>query len=424
MKPDRFEELTNLMRGNIHAYIEFALDFALAGLFDEATELLKIGISEQNDKPVYPMAYYYKAWFESQEGNPADSLKTLKIAAGATSDYCFPNHNEAVTVLEWAKRQNPVDPKAPYYLGNFWYNALQYDQAIENWELSVNLDDQFPTAQRNLALACFNKLYEPQKALAFLDRAFDLDQSDSRILMELDQLYKRLNYLPEKRLKNLEKHLNLVEERDDLYLERATLYNELGLYDKAYQLIMNRKFHPWEGGEGKVTGQYVLSLIEMAKKAIEAKAYEKAIDLLNQARQYPENLGEGKLFGAQENEIFYWLGCAFEGAGMTDQAVECRHIASRGLKEPATAIFYNDQQADTIYFQGMALKHLNRIKEAKERFESLIRFGELHLNDAYKLDYFAVSLPDLLIWDDDLTKRNNENCQKLIRLGELGLSQL
>ena len=424
MKPDRFEELTNLMRGNIHAYIEFALDFALAGLFDEATELLKIGISEQNDKPVYPMAYYYKAWFESQEGNPADSLKTLKIAAGATSDYCFPNHNEAVTVLEWAKRQNPVDPKAPYYLGNFWYNALQYDQAIENWELSVNLDDQFPTAQRNLALACFNKLYEPQKALAFLDRAFYLDQSDSRILMELDQLYKRLNYLPEKRLKNLEKHLNLVEERDDLYLERATLYNELGLYDKAYQLIMNRKFHPWEGGEGKVTGQYVLSLIEMAKKAIEAKAYEKAIDLLNQARQYPENLGEGKLFGAQENEIFYWLGCAFEGAGMTDQAVECRHIASRGLKEPATAIFYNDQQADTIYFQGMALKHLNRIKEAKERFESLIRFGELHLNDAYKLDYFAVSLPDLLIWDDDLTKRNNENCQKLIRLGELGLSQL
>jgi len=46
------------------------------------------------------------------------------------------------------------------------------------------------------------------------------------------------------------------------------------------------------------------------------------------------------------------------------------------------------------------------------------------LNDVFKLDYFAVSLPDLLIWDDDLTKRNNENCQKLIRLGEMGLSQL
>ena len=424
MKPDRFEELTNLMRGNIHAYIEFALDFALAGLFNEATELLKIGISEQNGKLVYPMAYYYKAWFESMNGNQSDSLKTLKLATGASSDYCFPNQNEAVTVLEWAKRQNPADPKAPYYLGNFWYNALQYDQAIENWELSVNLDDQFPTVHRNLALACFNKLNKPQKALAYLKRAFDLDQSDSRILMELDQLNKRLNYLHEKRLQNLEKHLNLVEERDDLYLERATLYNELGLYDKAYQLIMNRKFHPWEGGEGKVTGQYVLSLIEMAKKEIDAKAFEKAIDLLNQARQYPGNLGEGKLFGAQENEIFYWLGCALEGEGLTDQAVECWHIASRGLKEPAPALFYNDQQADTIYFQGMALKHLNRIEEAKERFESLIRFGELHLNELFKLDYFAVSLPDLLIWDDDLTKRNNQNCQKLIRLGRLGLSQL
>ena len=353
-----------------------------------------------------------------------DSSKSLKLAADASSDYCFPNQNEAVTVLEWAKTQNPDDPKAPYYLGNFWYNAFQYVEAVENWELSVNIDDRFPTAHRNLALAYFNKLKAPHKALASLEKAFDLDQNDSRIFMELDQLYKRLNYLPERRLKNLEKHLNLVEERDDLYLERATLYNVLGLHERAYNLIMARKFHPWEGGEGKVTGQYVLSLIEMAKKTIDAKTYEKAIDLLNLARYYPENLGEGKLFGAQENEIFYWLGCAFEGFGITDQAVECWQLASRGLTEPATAMFYNDQQADTIFFQGMALKRLNNIEGAKERFGSLIRFGELHLNDVFKLDYFAVSLPELQIWDDDLTKRNNLNCQHLIRLGELGLSRL
>ena len=430
LKPDRFskpvgfEELTSLLRGNIHTYIEFALDFAFAGLFDEAIELMSIGISEQKETPVYPMALYYKAWFESQNGNQEASAETLKEAAKACPDYCFPNQTEAAMVLEWAKKQNPADAKVPYYLGNFWYNNRQYDEAVANWELSLKLDNAFPTVHRNLALACFNKQNVPEKALEELEKAFALDETDSRILMELDQLYKRLSFSPEKRLEKLEKYPKLVNYRDDLYLERASLYNLLGQNNKAFELIRTRKFHPWEGGEGKVTGQYVYSLTEMAKKAIEAKEYEKAIDLLNRAQHYPDNLGEGKLYGAQENTIFYWLGCAFNGLGIINRATECWQIASSGLKEPTPAIFYNDQQPDTIFYQGLALIKLQKKGEARERFETLISFGKAHLNDAFKLDYFAVSLPDLQIWDDDLTKRNHQNCLNLIELGESGLLKI
>ena len=93
------------------------------------------------------------------------------------------------------------------------------------------------------------------------------------------------------------------------------------------------------------------------------------------------------------------------------------------LEEPAPAIFYNDQQPDTIYYQGLALLKLQKIEEARERFEKLISFGKLHLNDEFKLDYFAVSLPDLQIWDVDLTKRNYQNCLNLIELGNAGLKQ-
>jgi len=63
-------------------------------------------------------------------------------------------------------------------------------------------------------------------------------------------------------------------------------------------------------------------------------------------------------------------------------------------------------------------------KLARQRFETLVSFGKAHLDDAFKLDYFAVSLPDLQIWDDDLTKRNHQNCLSLINLGELGLSKI
>jgi len=406
---------------NIHTYIEFALDFAFSGLYEEAIELISIGIDEQKDWPGYPMALYYKAWFEAQSSDPGASEKTLQEAAKACPDYCFPNQTEAVVVLEWAKLQNPSDSKAPYYLGNFWYNSRQYNEAVSNWELCVSIDDSFPTVHRNMALAYFNKQNEPEKALSELERAFALDATDSRILMELDQLYKRLDCSQETRLKKLERYLDLVNFRDDLYLEYATLHNQLGQFGKAYDLIMSRKFHPWEGGEGKVTGQYVFSLTEMAKNAIQDNDYEKAIDLLNRAQHYPENLGEGKLYGAQENAIFYWLGNAYSGLSITEKACHYWEMASSGISKPAPAIFYNDQQPDTIFYQGLALIKLGQKDEAAQRFNKLISFGKEHLNDEFKLDYFAVSLPDLLIWEDNLTKRNEQNCKNLIALGELGL---
>jgi tetratricopeptide (TPR) repeat protein len=426
LKPDSVKDLSvfkSLINTNLHTFIEFALDYAWAGLFDEAIELITIGIGAQKNQPVYPMSFYYKAWFEAQKGDLSASAKTLKEAAAACPDYCFPNQTEAVIVLEWAKQQNPTDAKAPYCLGNFWYNARQYNDAVSNWELSAKREDRFPTVHRNLALAYFNKQNNSAKALTELEKAFALDPTDSRILMELDQLYKRLNYRPEARLENLEKYHDMVNFRDDLCLEHATLFNVLGNYEKAYELLISRKFHPWEGGEGKVTGQYVFSLTEMAKKAIEAKKYEKAVDLLNLAQHYPENLGEGKLYGAQENTLFYWLGCAYDGLGLIDKANESWQLASQGLNEPAPAIFYNDQQPDTIYYQGLALIKLGKTAEANERFKKLISFGELHLNDEFKLDYFAVSLPDLQIWDNDLSKRNRQNCLNLIALGESGLAQ-
>ena len=357
-------------------------------------------------------------------GNKQTSEKSLTEASKACPDFCFPNQIEAVVVLEWAKQQNSADSKAPYYLGNFWYNARQYDDAVANWELSAKLNDGFATVHRNLSLAYFNKQNQPQKALAELEKAFGLDETDSRILMELDQLYKRLGYSPEFRLEKLEKYPDQVNYRDDLYLERAALYNQLGQFEKAYGLIMSRKFHPWEGGEGKVTGQYVYSLTEMAKKAIQEKDFSKAIELLEKAQVYPENLGEGKLYGAQENAIFYWLGNACSGMNDREKARQYWEKASSGISEPVPAIFYNDQQPDTIFYQGLALVQLGKNEEAKTRFNKLIDFGNTHLNDEFKLDYFAVSLPDLQIWDDDLTKRNHQNCLNLIALGELGLSQI
>jgi tetratricopeptide (TPR) repeat protein len=127
------------------------------------------------------------------------------------------------------------------------------------------------------------------------------------------------------------------------------------------------------------------------------------------------------LYGAQENDIDYWMGCVYDKLNEPELAKEHWLKASVGLEEPAAAVFYNDQQPDRIFYQGMALLKLGKEAEANTRFNNLIRYGKNNMNKQVKIDYFAVSLPDLSIFDDDLNMRNNIHCHYLLGLGYLGL---
>jgi len=413
------EEMHQLMRGEIHNYELVALDYIAAGMYDEAVQVLEEGIKVC---PTTPMTYYYMGWALGLANK--DSKSVFETAANHAPEYCFPNRLEAILALEAAQKLNPKDAKAPYYLGNLWYDKRQYADAIANWEKSAAIDHTFPTVLRNLSLAYFNKLQQEEKAVQYLEKAFSLDANDSRILMELDQLYKRLCKPHSERLAFLEKHFNLVTQRDDVYLEYATLSNQLGNYAKAIELIDHRIFHPWEGGEGKVPAQYQLARVQLAKQMLAKKEFERAVKLLKECLEYPHNLGEGKLSGAQENDFLYWLGCAYEGLEQMNEARKYWELAKDGNSEPAAAIFYNDQKPDKIFYQGLALLKLGLPNEANIRFDKLIAFGEKHLDDTIKLDYFAVSLPDLLIWEDDLTFRNKIHCHYMLGLGNLGLGEI
>jgi tetratricopeptide (TPR) repeat protein len=82
-----------------------------------------------------------------------------------------------------------------------------------------------------------------------------------------------------------------------------------------------------------------------------------------------------------------------------------------------------NQQPDQIFYQGLAQLKLGDLIKAFDCFNNLLQHGNAHLNDEFKIDYFAVSLPDLLIWDDNLNRRNEIHCHYLIGLGLLGLGE-
>lgn len=413
-------EIKKLVRGSVFSYLEYAIDYATAGMYEEASSVLSF-VTEDSEQ-TFPMIYYALGYFASMKNGKSEAKAFYEKAERMDAKYCFPNKLEEVLMLQDAMSVNKEGAKAAYYLGNFWYNARQYEDAITCWEQSVSKDDTYPTVLRNLSLAYYNKRNDQDKALVTLEKAFALDTTDARILMELDQLYKKLRYSHRQRLDFLEKYIDLVEQRDDLCIERITLYNQLGDYQKAYELINSRKFHPWEGGEGKVTGQYVLCRVELAKQAIKVKSYDVAVKLLKETEKYPENLGEGKLTTAEENDVHYWLGCAYEGLNEKEEAQRYFNMATQGSDTPAIAFFYNDQQPDKIFYQGLAWRKLGNESKAKSCFNRLIKHGEKHLFDQVKIDYFAVSLPDLLIWDDDLNVRNKIHCNLVMGLGYLGLN--
>ena len=403
------------MRGYVHNYVEIALDYTHAGLLNEAIALLE-------EAPLTdPMVKYYQGWCYLQTEDAASAKSCFEQARALPPDYCFPHRIEAVLALEAALKIYPSDARAPYYLGNFWYARRRYEEAITSWEQARARAPRFPTTHRNLGLAYMNKRQDPEAALAAYENAFALDPSDARVFFELDQLYKKQGEPPQRRLARLEAYEGLVEERYDLLIEKTTLLNVLGRHREALELLLTRRFHPWEGGEGKVTAQYVVSLVELAKRHLNAGQFTEAFECLERARTYPDNLGEGKLAGAQENHIDYYLGCVHENLGQVSAARKAFQLATIGLSEPTSAKYYNDQPPDMIFYQGLARAKLGDHQGAQLVFQKLVDYGHSHLDDDISIDYFAVSLPSFLVFDEDLSRRNRIHCHYMMALGYLGL---
>jgi tetratricopeptide (TPR) repeat protein len=241
-----------------------------------------------------------------------------------------------------------------------------------------------------------------------MEKAFHLDENDERVFMELDQLYKRLHRSHAERLAFYEQHAELIERRDDLVLEKATLLNMLGRYEEAKEIIDNRIFHPWEGGEGKVSGQYQMCRLEIAKQLLQKDSKDaRAKQLLEECLVFPHHLGEGKLYGAQDNDFLYFLGRYEEG--------------TEGPTEPAAAMYYNDAKPDKIFYAALCYRKLGQEDKARSLFNKLINYGKQHIFEKQTMDFFAVSLPDLLIWEDSLDTKNLIHCKYMLALGYYGM---
>lgn len=400
MGSENIDSLRDVMRADNHNYIELALGYMNAYLYDEAASAL--ALAENDDEP---MLHYYLYFCTGNDDE-------LKKAENASPLYCFPNRLEDIDVLE--KAVDAGGCRAAYYLGNLFYDKGRWQESVKLWENCAEKAG-IPTVYRNLSLAYYNKLHDGERAEQAMKKAFSLDTKDARVFFELDQLYKSLNRSVDERLESMNAHSELLEKRDDLYTEYITLLNLSGEYEEAYRRIMSHNFHPWEGGEGKIPAQYRTALINLAKQA---DSKEKAVSLLESALTYPHNLGEGKLAGAMDNDIYYMLGELYEDKEASENAYR---LAMRGQNELSSAMYYNDQPPEMTFYAAKAAKALGNNEQAEKMFNMFIDYAKEHMNDDIKIDYFAVSLPDFLIFEADLNKKNRVHCSFMAALGYMGL---
>ena len=406
--------MTNAVR------IDLACDYERLGLYDEATAILTACDRGAKDGTV-PMVFYAAAYCQTKAGDREAAAKFRREAEAAQPDYCFPSRLEEILMLEAATEANPRDGRAAYYLGNLFYDRRRHAEAIGLWERAAEIDPSFSTVWRNLGIAYFNVSADAEKARHAFDKAFAAGTSDARILFERDQLWKRIGEKPERRLEELERFPELVGQRDDLSVELAALYNQTGSPEKALAVMEARRFQPWEGGEGLALGQFVAAQVALARRAVAEGHYAGAIRRLERTLEPPESLGEAWHPLASRSNIFYWLGAAHQRAG--DEEAARRYWSMAAAERGDFQQMAVQEFSQMSYYSALSLACLGETEEARQMFEQMLAYGgELRRREP-KIDYFATSLPLMLLFNDDLRKRNELTAAFLEGQAKLGLGE-
>jgi tetratricopeptide (TPR) repeat protein len=178
----------------------------------------------------------------------------------------------------------------------------------------------------------------------------------------------------------------------------------MGQPSRALDLLLHRTFQPWEGGEGLVLGQYIRAHFLLGRRALENGDASKALDEFNAALDVPENLGEAKHLLANQTDIYYWLGVASCKLGKNEDA--------KGWWKRATAHKSDFQQmsvrsiSDMTYWNAISHQRLGEDAEAEAILRSIYEYSNQLEQTEPKIDYFATSLPAMLLLNEDLVKRN------------------
>ncbi|MEA4944848.1 MAG: DUF5107 domain-containing protein [Propionicimonas sp.] len=347
-----------------------------------------------------PLAHYYRARILAGLGDTAGMRAALATAAAAERGSCQLGRLDDVDIVSWALTQQPSDATAHALLGNWLYHWRRSTDAIAHWQQAVRLDPGDAVSWRNLGVAAWNVSRDPARARDCYARAVALRPSDSKLAYENDQLQARLGAGPAVRLAALLGTAGLVAERDDLTVVCADLLTLEGRPAAAVDLLAGREFEPWEGGEGAVLGAWEHAHDVLAHEALAAGDPEAAVQHFTAALEPPQNLGEARHLLVNASDLWLGLGDALAAAGRTDEAAQWWGRAARfsGDFQGMAVLPYSD----LTWYSVQALRRLGDSAAADRMLAGLEGYIQEQATITPEIDYFATSLPTMLLFTTDL----------------------
>jgi tetratricopeptide (TPR) repeat protein len=403
---------------NGHHLLALGLLMERGGQIEDAIDVLKTGAVAPPDGAL-PLLHIAIARCSEKLGDHVQAERHMTASLEASPLYCFPSGPDHFDLLQYALALHPESASFHAYLGNLLYHHRRHHEAISAWETSTKLDPSNAQVWRNLGIAHFNVHQDGQAARHAFDLAIAAGPQDARLLYESDQLHKRWKTSPQVRLEHLQGKRALVDTRDDLTVELATLLNQLQQPAAALDLLLSRQFQPWEGGEGLVLAQFTTAHLSLARNELEQNRPDAAIDHLQQALTPPSSLGEARHLLANCSDIYFWLGRAHAANG---------DLAAAETMFDRSASQFGDFRSMTVqpfsemtFWSGLSLQALGRRDESTALFEDMRAYACDLENQKASIDYFATSLPTLLLFEEDPDLRQQACARLLHALASLGL---
>ncbi|WP_413354485.1 DUF5107 domain-containing protein [Microbacterium sp. 1P06AB] len=408
---DPLDPITACLSGSAPSDPRAALDagaeFARAGALDEAlAATAREATGDAGFGNLEPVRLILRAAWADAAGRP-DLAATERAAAdlldlGGAFPAGLDQHDALVAGTAAGSSA------AAGMLGAWLLDAGRDDDARAALQRARDLGCDDPVMLRNLALATVRTGGDPAEAADLYETAL-ARRPDPRLVLERDLLAQLTGTDAAARLALMERHPAALDARDDLAVSHVGLLLDVGRLDDAWRILTTRVFRPFEGGEGVVLAAYDRAACLLARRACAEGRADAAVALLEAGIDAPANLGEGRHPAVPQAERLVALGDAHRLAGDDDEA---RAAWERARVTTPLAVAPRPADEGTFWI-GAAHTRLGETSAAEAIWDALdARAAQIEAAPD-EVDYFATSLPELLVFDLDTPDRRRTQAAAL-----------
>ncbi|MET4591661.1 DUF5107 domain-containing protein [Arthrobacter sp. 754] len=363
-----------------------------------------------------PLRRYLRASWLEELLEPEAASAERSAARRSDTTHAFPYGLDDYDALRRALEADPGDKTAHGLLGCWLLDAGRTEDALKDLRAAMTHGSEDPVVWRNAAIATVNTGGDAALADSYFERALELSPDDARLVFERSVLAGVRGLPVQDRIAGIERHDRSVLKRDDLTLLYTNLLIDAGRAAEALGILSTRSFQPFEGGEGMALAAYDRAAVRCARTLMEQDPTA-AITLLREGIDAPANLGEGRHPADRMAERLVAMGDALELAG---DSLAATGAWGQACQEVNALAVHAAPAGPSDYWRGVAQVRLGRHAEAERVWRSLeTRADELESAPAAS-DYFATSLPELLLFDTDTAAARSETAGSLRELAGRG----